>query len=94
MNDIPSDSDNDGQGAASNSGSQERDPRQDAGQDASIARRLERDPSDEQAKLDVAIDESMDASDAPSITQPGRNDPAPSSGFNEEDEQAYNNKRK
>ncbi|MDN4633921.1 hypothetical protein QCD71_20590 [Sphingomonas sp. PsM26] len=94
MNNIPSYANNEEQRSASNSGNQERDPRQDAGQDASIARRLERDPSDEQAKLDVAIDESMDASDAPSITQPGRNDPAPSSGFNEEDEQAYNNKRK
>lgn len=62
-------------------------PRQDAGQDEAINRRLEKNPADKEAKLDNALDESMDASDPPSITQPGKGkDPAPSSGFSEEAE--------
>ena len=59
----------------------------DAGQDTAIADRLEQDPQDEDAKLDHGLDESMDASDPPAITQPGHgSDPAPSSGYNEEEE--------
>ena len=70
-----------------NAGNQERDPRQDAGQDGSIARRLERDPENKQAQLDNALDESMDASDPPSTTLPGQSgEPAASSGFDEEAE--------
>ena len=43
---------------------------------------LKRDPADEDAKLDVALDETFPTSDPPSNTQPGRGlDPAPSSGF-------------
>ncbi|QKS01628.1 hypothetical protein F9288_19920 [Sphingomonas sp. CL5.1] len=61
--------------------------RQDAGQDESIARRLKKDPSSKQAQLDEGLDESMDASDPPSVTQPGqRHDPAPSSGYDEKEE--------
>ena len=73
-------------GSAPNAGNQERDPRQDAGQDESIARRLERDPENKQAQLDNALDESMDASDPPATTLPGKGEPAPSSGFDEEAE--------
>ncbi|MDX3883162.1 MULTISPECIES: hypothetical protein [Sphingomonas] len=52
--------------------------------DASDDRRLRRDPSDEDAKLDVALDESFPTSDAPSLTQPAKGkDPAPSSGYDE-----------
>ncbi|WP_430991430.1 hypothetical protein, partial [Escherichia coli] len=40
-------------------------PRQNAGQDESIAKRLERDPTSPDAVLDNALDESMDASDPP-----------------------------
>ena len=55
--------------------------------DASDDKRLKRDPGDEDAKLDVALDESFPTSDAPSNTQPGKGkDPAPSSGFDEEAE--------
>ncbi len=55
--------------------------------DASDSARLRRDPSDEDAKLDVALDESFPTSDAPSNTQPGKGkDPAPSSGCDEEAE--------
>jgi len=70
---------------APNAGNQERDPRQDAGQDKSITRRLEKNPDSDQAQLDNALDESMDASDPPSNTQPARSsEPAPSSGFDPE----------
>ncbi len=52
--------------------------------DASDSKRLTADPSDEDAKLDVALDETFPTSDAPSNTQPGKGkDPAPSSGYDE-----------
>lgn len=55
----------------------------DAGSDRAIAERLD-DPEDCEAKLDRGLDESMDASDVPALTQPGAGDePAPSSGFDE-----------
>ena len=42
-------------------------------------------PDDADAKADLGSDESMDASDPSSATQPGCNDePAPSSGFPEQ----------
>ncbi|WP_242095274.1 MULTISPECIES: hypothetical protein [unclassified Sphingomonas] len=67
---------------AEDDGDGARDPRQDAGQDKSIAKRLEKNPGSEDAKLDNGLDESMDASDPPSITQPsGSGEPAPSSGY-------------
>lgn len=57
--------------------------------DASDDAKLARNPHDEDAKLDVALDESFPTSDAPSNTQPGkRKDPAPSSGYDEEAEKA------
>jgi len=60
-------------------------PAHDAKDDA----RLRRDPGDEDAKLDVALDETFPTSDAPSNTQPGKGkDPAPSSGYDEEAEHA------
>lgn len=62
------------------------DQRSDAGRDRSIARRLEKHPDSKDARLDNALDESMDASDPPASTQPGRDDPAPSSGYDEEAE--------
>lgn len=65
------------------------DPRQNAGQDESIAKRLERDPACPDAVLDTALDESMDASDPPASTQPGSNsEPPKSSGFDAEAEAA------
>ncbi|HWI85493.1 MAG TPA: hypothetical protein VNT42_04110 [Sphingomonas sp.] len=55
--------------------------------DASDSKELQRNPSDEDAKLDVALDESFPTSDAPSNTQPGKGkDPAPSSGYDAEAE--------
>jgi len=59
------------------------------GHDANDDARLRRNPSDEDAKLDVALDETFPTSDPPSNTQPGKGkDPAPSSGFDEDAEKA------
>ena len=50
--------------------------------DASDHTGLARNPSDDNAKLDIALDETFPTSDAPSNTQPGKGkDPAPSSGY-------------
>lgn len=50
--------------------------------DAGDHKALRRNPADEDAKLDIALDESFPASDAPSNTQPGKGkDPPPSSGY-------------
>lgn len=47
-----------------------------------LERKLKRHPDNEQLKADVGSDESMDASDPSSATQPGQKDePVPSSGF-------------
>jgi hypothetical protein len=57
--------------------------------DATDDDKLARNPKDEDAKLDVALDETFPTSDAPSNTQPGKGkDPAPSSGYDEEAEKA------
>jgi hypothetical protein len=62
-------------------------PRQEAGQDESIAKRLEKNPESKEARLDAALDESMDASDPPSSTQPVHNhEPPKSSGYDVEAE--------
>ncbi|UYY60004.1 hypothetical protein [Sphingomonas sp. S2-65] len=54
----------------------------DAGTDKSITERLERNPLSKDAHLDRALDESMDASDPPSTTQPGHSQDLPeSSGY-------------
>lgn len=61
----------------------------DAGEDESIIERLRRNPESKEARLDRGLDESMDASDPPSSLQPvHRQDPAPSSGYDEEAEKA------
>lgn len=50
--------------------------------DAHEVSSLQRDPKDQDGKLDVALDETFPTSDAPSNTRPGAgSDPAPSSGF-------------
>lgn len=54
----------------------------DAGTDTSITERLERNPESKDARLDRALDESMDASDPPASTQPVHNHAPPeSSGY-------------
>jgi hypothetical protein len=55
-----------------------------AAPDRELEQELKRNPDDPNLKADVGSDESMDASDPPSATQPGKsNGPAPSSGFPE-----------
>lgn len=62
-------------------------PRQAAGQDESIAERLEKNPDSAEAQLDNALDESMDASDPPAATQPVHHHrPPASSGYDAEAE--------
>src|SRR4051812_7841389 len=49
-----------------------------------LEHKLKSNPEDQDAKVDVGSDESMDASDPPAATQPGQSDdPVPSSGFPE-----------
>ncbi len=68
---------------------EEKSNKGDAGSDESISQRLEKNPESKQARLDRALDESMDASDPPSGTQPVHNQkPAPSSGYDEAAEKA------
>ena len=68
--------------------------RGDAGTDASIEERLEKNPESKQARLDRALDESMDASDPPATTQPIHSHQAPdSSGFDAEKEKALAKER-
>jgi hypothetical protein len=51
---------------------------------ADLERKLKRNPEDDDAKVDVGSDESMDASDPPAAAQPGQKDePVPSSTFPE-----------
>lgn len=68
--------------------------RGDAGTDASIEERLEKNPESKQARLDRALDESMDASDPPATTQPVHShQPAESSGYDAEKEKALAQER-
>ena len=53
-----------------------------------LEHKLKRNPGDQDAKVDVGSDESMDASDPPASAQPGGSDePAPSSGFPEKSDE-------
>lgn len=66
-----------------------QDKRGDAGTDHSIEERLEKNPESKQARLDRALDESMDASDPPATTQPVHSHGAPkSSGYDADKERA------
>lgn len=66
-----------------------RTERQDAGQDKSITKRLQKNPESVDARLDNGLDETMDGSDPVAISQPSDDGaPAPSSGFDEEAERA------
>ena len=51
--------------------------------DRSLELKVKKHPEDEDAKVDLGSDESMDASDPISTTQPGSSEPAPSSSFPE-----------
>ena len=59
-----------------------RSPRQDAGQDKSIAKRLQKNPESVDARLDNGLDETMDGSDPVAISEPGSSGGfVPSSGY-------------
>ena len=51
--------------------------------DRELELKVKKHPEDDDAKVDLGSDESMDASDPISTTQPGTDEPAPSSGFPE-----------
>lgn len=69
--------------------------RGDAGTDSSIEERLEKNPQSKQARLDRALDESMDASDPPATTQPVHShEPPSSSGYDEEKERKLAEERR
>ena len=51
--------------------------------DRELELKLKKNPQDADLKADVGSDESMDASDPSSATQPGGSEPAPSSSFPE-----------
>ena len=53
--------------------------------DAELEERLRQDPENCDAKIDVGSDESMDASDPPSVVQPEHGEPVPSSSFDEDE---------
>ena len=52
--------------------------------DRELELKLKKNPEDLDSKTDVGSDQSMDASDPIAATQPGGNEPAPSSSFPEE----------
>jgi len=56
--------------------------------DADTHDALAKDPHHEDAKLDIGLDESFPSSDPPAVTAPGHDEPAPSSGYDEEAEKA------
>lgn len=66
------------------SGVSDSGPTLSAEPDRELELKLKKNPQDPDRKADVGSDESMDASDPSSATQPGNGDPAPSSGFPEE----------
>jgi len=51
--------------------------------DRELELKVKKHPDDKDAKADLGSDESMDASDPSSATQPGSSEPAPSSGYPE-----------
>lgn len=62
-------------------GSADCPPTLSAEPDRELELKLKKNPQDLDLKADVGSDESMDASDPSSATQPGGNEPAPSSSF-------------
>jgi hypothetical protein len=58
--------------------------------DEKLEKELKKNPYDDDKKVDVGSDESMDASDPPAATQPGQSDePAPSSTFPESEDSKH-----
>jgi hypothetical protein len=57
---------------------------QSADPEPELEERVRENPHDCDAKVDVGSDESMDASDPPSVVRPESSEPVPSSSFEEE----------
>lgn len=51
-----------------------------------LEEKVRKHPGNQEAKVDLGSDESMDASDPLSVVQPQGEEPVPSSGFPEEDD--------
>ena len=60
-----------------------REATQQRAPDRELELKLKKNPDDDDAKVDVGSDQSMDASDPVAVTAPGGGEPAPSSGFPE-----------
>ncbi len=58
-------------------------PTMPAAPDRELELKVKKHPEDDDAKVDLGSDESMDASDPISTVQPGTSEPAPSSTFPE-----------
>ena len=65
--------------------SEPRAPTQQGAPERELELKLKKNPNDDNAKVDVGSDESMDASDPVSATAPGGNEPVPSSAFPEDE---------
>lgn len=63
-----------------------RPPKVREAHDAKDEKALARDPSHEEGKLEVGLDESFPSSDPAAVNQPGGGEPAPSSGYDEKEE--------
>jgi hypothetical protein len=55
---------------------------------AELEEELRQRPNDPSTKVDVGSDESMDASDPPSVVLPEHDEPVPSSGFEDEEDES------
>ncbi len=62
--------------------------------DAAHHQILKDDPSDDEARLEIALDESFPTSDAPGHARPGTSEPAPSSGYDHRTETGIVRRRK
>jgi hypothetical protein len=77
------DNDNDKQGH-SGTPPEPRQATQQRAPERELELKLKKNPRDDNAKVDVGSDESMDASDPVAVTSPGGNEPVPSSSFPED----------
>ncbi len=60
--------------------------------EAELEEQLRDHPENSDAKIDIGSDESMDASDPSSVVQPEHDEPVPSSGFEDEDDNGQNDR--
>ena len=77
--------DNDREPSKNQAQPEAREPTQQRAPERELELKLKKNPRDDNAKVDVGSDESMDASDPVAATAPGGNEPVPSSTFPEDD---------